>query len=42
MIKSSTTNESITAEQDFIINAEPLDTVNPIDIAEPVNTGGNN
>jgi hypothetical protein len=39
MIKSSTTNESIAAEQDFIINAEPLDTVNPIDIAEPVNTG---
>jgi hypothetical protein len=39
MIKSSTTNESIAAEQDFIINAEPLDTANPIDNAEPVNTG---
>jgi hypothetical protein len=39
MIKISTTNESIAAEQDFIINAEPLDTLNPIDIAEPVNTG---
>jgi hypothetical protein len=39
MIKSSTTNESIAAEHDFIINTEPLDTVNPIDVAEPVDTG---
>jgi hypothetical protein len=42
MIKSSTTNESIAAEQDFIIIAEPLDTANPIDIAELVNTGDSN
>jgi hypothetical protein len=39
MIKSSTTNESIAAEQDFVINTEPLDTVNPIDDAVQVNTG---
>jgi hypothetical protein len=39
MIKSSTKNESIAAEQDFITNAELLDAVNPIDVAEPVDTG---
>jgi flagellar hook protein FlgE len=38
-IESSTQKESIATEQDFITNAEPLSTVDPVDDAVPVNTG---
>jgi flagellar hook protein FlgE len=41
-IESSTQKESIAAEQDFITNAEPLSTIDPIDDAVPVNTGDSN
>jgi hypothetical protein len=38
-IESSTQNEPIATEQDFITHAEPLSTIDPIDDAEPVDTG---